>query len=131
VGGSHIAPGRAQGDFDLSGKIVQHVLQRMTAQICQNVKDTVVAYGFLPAAGRAFGTVTPLKNSIILPCGNPAFCKSARQGLSRPARGHLNRSGLERGLSAHTSRGGTRAKRRAWDGCHDICGRVPVRKHPV
>ena len=50
VGGSHIAPGRAQGDFDLSGKIAQLVLQRMAAQICQNVKDTVVAYGSLPAA---------------------------------------------------------------------------------
>jgi len=43
VGCSYIAPGRAQGDFDLSGKIAQHILQRMAAQICQNVKDTVVA----------------------------------------------------------------------------------------
>ena len=51
VGCSHIAPGRAQGDFDLSGKIAPPVLQRMAAQICQNVKDTVVAYGSLPAAG--------------------------------------------------------------------------------
>ena len=38
VGSSHIAPGRAQGDFDLSGKIAQHVLQRMAAQICQTAK---------------------------------------------------------------------------------------------
>jgi hypothetical protein len=43
LGGSHIAPRRAQGDFDLSGKIAHHVLQRMAAQNCQNVKDTIVA----------------------------------------------------------------------------------------
>jgi hypothetical protein len=90
-----------------------------------------VAHASLPAAGGAHGTVTPFKTSTIQPCADPAFCKPARQGLSRPARCHLNRSGLERHLSAHTSQRGTQAKRRAWDGCHDIRGRVPVRKHPV